>query len=293
MHRPVMLEEVISSLRLLPGHLVLDATVGGGGHSREILKKILPGGRLIGLDADLEALEAAAGNLKEFAGNFKFINENFRYLDKALAKEGIKSLNAALFDVGVSSFQLDDVSRGFSIKSDSKLDMRMDKRSDVTAYDIVNRYKESDLSDIIFRYGEERFHKRIAKRIAGERARKPVETTGELSAIVRRAIGSGRRNFRIDPATRTFQALRIAVNDELAALEEGLKKIVPSLDIGGRVAVITFHSLEDRIVKNLFKGYAGLGVLKIITKKPVRPSEEEARDNPRSRSGKLRVAERI
>ncbi len=293
MHRPVMLEEAISSLNLKPGHLVLDATVGGGGHSREILRKILPGGRLIGLDADEEALRAASENLKEFAGNFKFINENFRYLDKALAGEGVKSLNAAIFDVGVSSFQLDDASRGFSIKSDSPLDMRMDKRNDITAYDIVNRYKEKDLSDIIFRYGEERFHNRIAKRIVSERARKPIETTGELSGLVRRAIGTGQKNFRIDPATRTFQALRIAVNDELAALEEGLKKVVSSLDIGGRIAVIAFHSLEDRIVKNLFKGYAGLGVLKIITKKPVRPSEEEARDNPRSRSGKLRVAERI
>jgi len=292
-HRPVMLEEAISSLNLKPGHLVLDATVGGGGHSREILRKILPGGRLIGLDADEEALRAASENLKEFAGNFKFINENFRYLDKALAGEGVKSLNAAIFDVGVSSFQLDDASRGFSIKSDSPLDMRMDKRNDITAYDIVNRYKEKDLSDIIFRYGEERFHNRIAKRIVSERARKPIETTGELSGLVRRAIGTGQKNFRIDPATRTFQALRIAVNDELAALEEGLKKVVSSLDIGGRIAVIAFHSLEDRIVKNLFKGYAGLGVLKIITKKPVRPSEEEARDNPRSRSGKLRVAERI
>lgn len=293
MHRPVMLEEAISSLNLKPGHLVLDATVGGGGHSGEILRKILPGGRLIGLDADEEALRIASENLKEFAGNFKFINENFRYLDKALAKEGIKSLNAAIFDVGVSSFQLDDASRGFSIKSDSKLDMRMDKRSDITAYDIVNRYKEKDLSDIIFRYGEERFHNRIAKHIVSERARKPIETTGELSTIVRRAIRPGHRDFRIDPATRTFQAIRIAVNDELAALEEGLKKIVSSLDIGGRIAIITFHSLEDRIVKNLFKGYAGLGVLRIITKKPVRTRDEEARDNPRSRSGKLRVAERI
>lgn len=293
MHRPVMLEEAISALQLLPGHLVLDATVGGGGHGREILKRILPGGRLIGLDADEEALKRASEDLKEFAGNFKFINENFRYLDRALTKEGIKSLNAAIFDVGVSSFQLDDGSRGFSIKSDSPLDMRMDKKIEISAYDIVNRYKESDLSDIIFRYGEERFHKRIAKLIVQERSRKPVETTLELSALVRRAIGGGRRNFRIDPATRTFQAIRIAVNDELTALEEGLKKVVSWLDIGGRIAVITFHSLEDRIVKNLFKGYAGLGVVKIITKKPVRPSEKEARDNPRSRSGKLRVAERI
>jgi len=288
-----MLDEVIGSLNLKPGYVVLDATIGGGGHSKEILKRITPGGRLIGLDADESAVKIASETLKEFAGSFKLINENFRSLDRALSKESVKSLNAVLFDVGVSSFQLDDKDRGFGIKSPALLDMRMDKRLKLSAFDIINRYKESDLSDIIYRYGEERFSRRIARRIAQERSRKPIETTAELAAIVRRAIGAGKKHFRIDPATRTFQAIRIVVNDELSALEEGLKKAVSWLDMGARIAVITFHSLEDRIVKNLFKGYAGLGVLKIITKKPAAASPEEVERNPRSRSARLRVAERI
>ena len=293
MHHPVMIDEVISYLNLKPGYIVLDATVGGGGHAREILRRISPGGRLIGLDADESAIKIASENLKEFSGNFSLINENFRNLDRALSKENIKSLNAVLLDIGVSSFQLDDKDRGFSIKENSALDMRMDRRLGLSAFDIINRYKESDLSDIIYRYGEERFARKIARRIAGERAKKPIETTGELAELVRRAIGVGQKRSRIDPATRTFQAIRIVVNDELAALEEGLKKAVSWLDLDARIAVITFHSLEDRIVKNLFKGYAGLGVLKIITKKPVGATDEEIAYNPRSRSGRLRVAERI
>ncbi len=293
MHQPVMLDEVVSSLNLKPGHVVLDATIGGGGHAGEILKRIMPGGRLIGLDADDEAIKIASENLKEFAGSFKLINENFRNLDRVLSKESIKSLNAVLLDIGVSSFQLDNKDRGFSIKGPAPLDMRMDRRLTLSAFDIINRYKESDLSDIIYRYGEERFARRIARRIARERSARPIETTADLSEIVRRAIGSRKKYFRIDPATKTFQAIRIVVNDELGALEEGLKKAVSWLDIGSRIAVITFHSLEDRIVKNLFKGYAGLGVLKIITKKPLGPSPEETAANPRSRSGRLRVAERM
>jgi 16S rRNA (cytosine1402-N4)-methyltransferase len=288
-----MLDEVVSSLNLKPGHVVLDATIGGGGHAGEILKRIMPGGRLIGLDADGEAIKIASENLKEFAGSFKLINENFRNLDRVLSKESIKSLNAVLLDIGVSSFQLDNKDRGFSIKGPAPLDMRMDRRLTLSAFDIINRYKESDLSDIIYRYGEERFARRIARRIARERSARPIETTADLSEIVRRAIGSRKKYFRIDPATKTFQAIRIVVNDELGALEEGLKKAVSWLDIGSRIAVITFHSLEDRIVKNLFKGYAGLGVLKIITKKPLGPSPEETAANPRSRSGRLRVAERM
>ena len=293
MHHPVMAGEVISSLNLKPGYIVLDATVGGGGHASEILKRISPGGRLIGLDADESAIKIASENLKEFSGSFKLINENFRNLDRALSKENIKSLNAALLDIGVSSFQLDDKDRGFSIKENSALDMRMDRRIGLSAFDIINRYKESDLSDIIYRYGEERFSRKIARRIVDERSKRPIETTGQLAEIVCRAMGAGQKRFKIHPATRTFQAIRIVVNDELAALEEGLKKAVSWLDIGARIAVITFHSLEDRIVKNLFKGYAGLGVLKIITKKPVGATDEEIAANPRSRSGRLRVAERI
>ena len=288
-----MLDEAVSSLNLKPGYVVLDATIGGGGHAAEILKRITPGGRLLGLDADDAAIRIASETLKEFDGSFKLINENFRNLDRVLSKENVKRLDAVLFDIGVSAFQLDDGPRGFSIKEDAPLDMRMDRRLSVSAFDVINRYKETDLSDIIYKYGEERFSRKIARRIAEERSKKPIETTAELAAIVRRVIRRGHKHFRIDPATRTFQAIRIVVNDELSALEEGLKKAVSWLDIGSRIAVITFHSLEDRIVKNLFKGYAGLGVLKIITKKPVSASGEEIAANPRSRSGRLRVAERI
>lgn len=292
MHQPVMLKEVISYLTLKPGDVVLDATIGGGGHSREILKEIIPGGRLIGLDQDPAAARIAEETLKDFK-NFKIINDNFRNLDRVLSKENVKSLDAALFDVGVSSFQLDDKSRGFSLKEDAPLDMRMDPGQKTSAYDIVNRCKEEELADIIDKFGEERYHRKIAGFIARERLAKPIETTKELADIVHKAIGFRYKAVRIDPATRTFQAIRIAVNDELGALEEGLKKAVSWLNIGGRIAMISFHSLEDRIVKNLFRGYSDLGVVKIITKKPVRPQAEEAINNPRSRSGRLRVAERI
>lgn len=293
MHQPVMLKEVISSLNLKTGDVVLDATVGLGGHSKEILKRILPDGSLIGLDQDRSAILIAETSLKDFSPNFKILNENFRNLEKILSKEGIKSLDAAIFDVGVSSYQLDDAQRGFSLKSDARLDMRMDPRAKISAYDIVNEYKEEDLADIIYKFGEERFSRRIARRIIEGRKSKPIETTMELAEIVRGAVGNKHKKGRIDPATRTFQAIRIAVNDELNALEEGIKEAVSYLGLGARIAVISFHSLEDRIVKNLFKGYAGLGVLKIITKRPLVPQDEEMAVNPRSRSAKLRIAERI
>lgn len=288
-----MLKEVMGSLNLKAGDVVLDATIGGGGHSKEILRRILPGGSLIGLDQDQSAIAMAEANLKCFSPNFKILNENFRNLGKVLSREGVKSLDAVIFDVGVSSYQLDDAQRGFSLKTDARLDMRMDPRTKLSAYDIVNKYKEEDLSDIIYRFGEERFSRRIARRITEGRKSKPIETTTELAEIVRGAVGPRHRRARIDPATRTFQAIRIAVNDELNALEEGIKEAVSYLGLGARIAMISFHSLEDRIVKNLFKGYAGLGVLKIITKKPLVPRDEETTINPRSRSARLRIAERI
>jgi len=288
-----MLEEAIKFLDLKPGDCVLDATTGAAGHAGEMIKAIMPGGKLIGLDADISVLAEAEKKLADHKGSYKLFNINFRDADKVLMEEGINSIDGALFDLGVSSYQLDNESGGFSIKHNSRLDMRMDKRLKVTAYDIVNQYKEKELSDIIEKYGEERFHNRIARHIVAGRKERPIETTFELAEIVHKAIGYKNRKSRIDPATRTFQAIRIAVNDELGSLEEALKKIVSSLDLGARVCVISFHSLEDRIVKNLFKGYAGLGILKIITKKPVQPSHEEIVSNPRSRSAKLRVAERM
>jgi len=292
-HRPVMLKEAISSLNLGSGDIVLDATFGGGGHAREILDRILPDGKLIALDADETSAARASDILKEYDGAFIFVNENFRNLDRILSKQNIKRIDAALFDVGVSSYQLDEDSRGFSVRGDGPLDMRMDRRQNLTAHDIVNRLKERELSDIIEKFGEERFHRRIARYIAEARNRKPIATTAELAAIIHRAVGFRSRKSRIDPATRTFQAIRIAVNDELAALEEGIKKAVSWLAPGGRIAVISFHSLEDRIAKNLFRGYAALGVLKVITKKPLRPENGEIAANPRARSGRLRIAERI
>ena len=287
-----MLKEVISYLQLKPGYAVLDSTAGGGGHAVEILKRITPGGRLIGIDADPNAVRLSEESLKDFK-NYKLVNENFRNLDRVLSRENIKVLNAALFDLGISSDQLEDRTRGFAFSEDSALDMRMDPKSNITAYDIVNKLKEKELADIIEKFGEERFARRIARFIAEKRLDKAIATTRELAEIIRKAIGYRYKRGRIDPATRTFQAIRIAVNDELNAIEEGIKKAVSWLDIGGRIVVISFHSLEDRIVKNLFKGYSGLGILKIITKKPVTPGSEELNVNYRSRSGKLRVAERV
>lgn len=292
-HQPVMLKEVMDYLDLQKGDIVLDATIGGGGHSKEIIKKILPGGRLIGIDSDDSAIKIAEENLKEYTGSFKLINENFRNLDRALITEEIKTLDGILLDIGISSYQMDDGGRGFGIRQEGRLDMRMDRRLSVSAYDIVNRYKEKDLSEILEKFGEERFHKRIARYIAEARVQKPIETTKELAEAVKSAVGARYGSRKIDPATRTFQAIRIAVNDELGALEEGLKKAVSWLACGARICVISFHSLEDRIVKNLFKGYADLGIIKIITKKPLRPMYEEVRVNPRARSARLRVAERI
>ena len=280
-------------MNLKHGSSVLDATVGGGGHAIQMLKLISPGGRLIGIDADPDALKIAGDKLKDFSGSFTLINGNFRNIDAFLQKENIKDLDAILLDLGISSYQLEDGSRGFSIKHDSRLDMRMDRKSPLTAYDVVNRTSEKNLSELIEKYGEERFHRKIARYISQARQKRPIETTQELASVIRRAVGYRYRNLRIDPATRTFQAIRVRVNDELASLEEGLKRAIFWLKTGGRVAVISFHSLEDRIVKNTFKGYAQLGILKIITKKPLTPSDDEIFNNPRARSAKMRVAERI
>ncbi|MCM8761145.1 MAG: 16S rRNA (cytosine(1402)-N(4))-methyltransferase RsmH [Candidatus Omnitrophica bacterium] len=292
MHQSVMLDEVISSLNLKPGDKVLDATIGGGGHSIQILKRIQPGGKLIGLDADASAVKIARQKLEKFGPSCVVVHSNFRDLDKVLSQQNIETLDAALFDIGVSSFQLEDAARGFSFQQDGRLDMRLNPELLTTAYDIVNRLKEEDLSSIIREYGEERHHKRIARAITRARAGKPIETTLELRRIIHGAIGSRRGRMRIDPATRTFQAIRIAVNDELAALEEGLHKTIARLSPGARICVISFHSLEDRIVKNIFREYGRLGALTVITKKPVRPSQQEMAANPRSRSARLRVAQK-
>ncbi len=286
-----MLDEVISSLNLKPGYTALDATIGGGGHAIEILKRICPGGRLIGIDADASALAIAEGTLQSFVESYRLINDNFRNLDKILDSEGVQKLDACLLDVGISSFQINDGDRGFSFQHDAKLDMKMDPGLEISAWDVVNRYREKDLAELIRNYGEERFARRIARYIVNQRREKTIDTTEQLRLLVHKAL-RGRRG-KIDPATRTFQAIRIEVNDELRALEEGLKKTVEHLAPCRRIAVLSFHSLEDRIVKNTFKAYASQGDLKIITKKPQMASDRERVNNPRSRSAKLRVAERI
>lgn len=271
---------------------MVDATVGGGGHAKEMLKNILPGGRLIGIDADEEALGRAGEALKDLQGSLKLVRGNFRDIDAILSQEGITAIDAVLLDLGVSSFQLEGPERGFSIKHEARLDMRMDSRQPLTAHQVVNRYKESDLALIIGKYGEERFARKIARAIIAAREKKTIETTHDLVSVVHRAVGGRYRGYRIDPATRTFQGLRIFVNDELKSLEEGLKRAVPLLRKDGRIAVISFHSLEDRIVKNTFKEYQKQGVLDIITKKPLYPSHDEVVSNPRSRSAKMRVAQK-
>ena len=279
-------------MSLRPGACVVDATVGGGGHAKEIIQNILPGGRLIGIDADETALGMAGAALKDFQGSFTLVRDNFRNIDAILSHEGVGAIDAVLLDLGVSSYQLEGPERGFSIRHEARLDMRMDSREPLTAHQVVNKYSERDLALIIERYGEERFARKIARAIVAARERKTIETTHDLVSVVHRAVGGRYRGHRIDPATRTFQGIRIFVNDELKALEEGLKRAVPLLRKDGRIAVISFHSLEDRIVKNTFKEYQKQGILNIITKKPLRPSDAEVITNPRARSAKMRVAQK-
>jgi len=287
-----MAREVIDFLDLRPGYNIIDGTVGAAGHARRILEEIIPGGKLIGIDRDKKILEIAESRLADFKGSFILKQENFRNLDVVLDSIKIKKINGALFDLGVSSFQLDSAARGFSFNVDGPLDMRMGEGGK-TAADLVNGLSAEELADIIYRFGDERYSRRIAQAIVRARRQEKIETTGQLEGIVFRAFPKGASRQKIHPATRTFQALRIAVNDELAALEEGIVKAIDLIGSGARICVISFHSLEDRIVKNVFRESAKTGILKIITKKPVEASEEEIRVNPRSRSAKLRVALKI
>jgi len=292
-HTPVMAREALEMLDPQPGDVMVDATIGAGGHAGEMLKKILPGGRLIGIDQDEEVLRRADENLEEFRGHYTLVRDNFRNIDKVAEREGVEKLDGVIFDVGVSSFQLDDPGRGFSFRLNGPLDMRMDMRNRISAYDIVNRYREDALADMISACGEERYARRITHYIVEERKQKRIETTQELAAVVRRALAGRSARSKIDPATRTFQALRIAVNDELKALEDGVRKAARLLSPGARICVISFHSLEDRIVKVAMKELSHLHVVKIITKKPLIPGAHEARVNPRARSAKLRASERV
>jgi len=292
MHTAVMAQEAIDFLDLKAGYIIIDCTVGAAGHSKKILEHILPGGRLIGIDQDEEILELAKQELAAFKDSVILRQGNFRDLDLILKDLKIKKVDGLLFDLGVSSLQLDSADRGFSFNTDGPLDMRMSKTGK-TAAELIYSLDKERLADIIFRFGEERFSRRIAEAIVRERRRRKIATTKELAEIVSGAMPKGRPWQKIHPATRTFQALRIAVNEELSALEGALVKGVEALNAGGRICVISFHSLEDRIVKNIFREYAKNGTLEILTKKPVRPREDETGINPRARSAKLRAAEKV
>ena len=306
-HRPVLLEECMQGLAPGRGGVYFDGTVGGGGHSYEILKRSAPQGRLIACDLDENAIAAATDRLSPFAGRFQIFKSNFKQYEEVLAAAGADRLDGVMLDFGVSSFQLDEVSRGFSYLKDAPLDMRMDVSGGLTAADVVNGYSEERLAAILRDYGEERFAKRIAKAVAEQRRKKRIESTGELARLAEDSIPA---KFRQNGpcARKTFQAIRIEVNGELEGLGEAVRGLALKLKKGGRICVLTFHSLEDRIVKNVFRELAesctcdkSLPVcvcgkkkeIEILTKKPVTAGEKELRENPRSKSAKLRIAERV
>lgn len=283
-HRPVLLSEVIENLIKKGDEVFLDATLGCGGHSVEILRRF-PEVRVIGMDVDDEELDVARQRLKEFEKRVTILKENFRNMDRAILDLGIKEVHAILLDLGLSSFQL-RAKRGFSFLEDSFLDMRMDLDQPLKAYDVINSYPFEKLLRVIRDYGEEEDAEKIVRKILEKRRKGPIETSLELSKIVEEIKG---RRGRIHPATKVFQAVRIEVNRELDNLREGLKKSLRILGAGGRIGVITFHSLEDRIVKDFFKNEKAFAV---VTKKPIRPKPSEIAENPRARSAKLRIAER-
>ena len=307
-HVPVMLAEVLHYLDPQSGETVIDGTVGGGGHAIEIAKRILPGGRLIGIDRDEEALDAASKRLSEFSGNVTLVKGDFGNLEAIARDLDIQAIDGALLDLGVSSHQLDTAERGFSFRQDAPLDMRMDRTQRLTAREIVNLYSERHLAEIIRDYGEERWAKRIAQFIIDRRTRKPIETTGELVEVILAAMPSGARPKDIHPATRTFMALRIATNRELESLRTGLEAAIGLLAGDGRIVVLSWHSLEDRIVKESFLRHSGrctcppgLPVcacgtekeLEILTKRPVTASPDEVAAHPPARSAKLRAAKKL
>lgn len=295
-HVSVLPAETLAGIAPVPGGRYIDATLGGAGHAASVLEACAPDGMLLGIDADPAALAAAAVRLAPFGERARLVHGNFRDL-AALAREaGFDQVDGILLDLGVSSHQIDTVERGFSFQADAPLDMRMDTTRGETAADLLSQLPEGELADLIYQYGEERASRRIARFIVEARRKQPIRTTGELAALVTRALGG--RHGKVHPATRTFQALRIAVNRELESLESVLPQAVELLAPGGRLAVISFHSLEDRIVKTFFRTESGYGGqegetrLRIVTKKPIVAGEEEIKANPRARSAKLRIAER-
>lgn len=292
-HIPVMVEEVMDLLRCEPGQTYVDATLGGGGHAEEILKRTIPDGMVIGMEWDQEAIDEAGKRLKPYGNRAKIFRENFIHLPEILKTVKIESVDGILLDLGLSSIQLEREERGFSFRGEGPLDMRMDQRWEYTAADLVNHLPLEELERILFEYGEERWARRIAKAIVFKREKEPIQTTRALSRIVYGAIPKKFQSRRIDPATKTFQALRMEVNRELDNLEEMLKTGWKVLRKGGRICILTFHSIEDRMVKEAFRKLERAGMMRILTKKPLTPSEEEQKKNPRARSAKLRSAERL
>ena len=306
-HVSVLLNECIEGLDIKPDGIYVDGTAGGGGHSFEIASR-LEGGRLIAIDRDEAAIEAAGKRLAPLGERAMVVRSNYSEVKSVCESLGIEGIDGLLLDLGVSSYQLDTAERGFSYNADAPLDMRMDKSAPLSAYNVVNEYSEEELKKIIYNYGEERFSPRIAAAIVRKRSEKPIETTGELVDIIKGAIPAAAREGGHHPAKRTFQAIRIEVNGELEIIEPTIKNAVDILKPGGRIAIITFHSLEDRIVKQTFADLASgctcprsfpvcvcgkKPTVKVISKKPILPSAEELEVNPRSRSAKLRIAEKI
>jgi 16S rRNA (cytosine1402-N4)-methyltransferase len=306
-HVSVLLEECLEGLDIKPDGVYIDGTLGGAGHSSHILKRLGKGGLLVGIDQDGDALSVATERLAAVhtEGSFKTVRANFSEMDRVCEELGICGVDGILLDIGVSSYQFDTEDRGFSYRFDAKLDMRMDRRGDFTAYDIVNKYSEKEIADVIFRYGEEKWAKRIASFIVEERKKAPVETTFQLVEIIKKAIPAAARRDG-HPAKRTFQALRIEVNRELDVLAEAIEKAIKLLNPGGRLCIITFHSLEEKLVKQLFKEaerpctcppdfpvcVCGKKSLGKAVSKAILPTEEECNVNPRSKSAKLRIFER-
>jgi len=295
-HKSVMLDEVISFIKPGKGDIIVDATIGAGGHSCEILKMIGPDGLLIGIDKDAEILKIAGKSLSKISDIYKLYQADYVDLDYILDKLEISKVQGILLDLGVSSLQLDSLERGFSFSKEGPLDMRMDRTKGITAEDLLKRLSEKEMADIFWRYGEEGRSRRIAKAIIQERRRgTEIKTTTQLAKIVEKALytpGKYQKKRKIHPATRVFQALRIAVNDELKSLEYFLNNVCEFLASGSRIVVISFHSLEDRLVKSAFRKWQDASSLKILTKKPLSPLDSEIRENVRARSAKLRAAER-
>ena len=307
-HISVFANEAVEALQPEPDHIYVDCTLGGAGHSGRILEASSPTGRLIAIDQDLIAIANARTVLAPYEGRFTIVHSNFRRLKDIVAEQGLSGVDGVLFDLGVSSPQLDEAERGFSYQHDAPLDMRMDNTQPFSAYDVVNKWSAEELTKIFYEYGEEKWSKRIAEFIVTERKKAPLETTGQLVDIIKAAIPAAARREGGHPAKRTFQAIRIAVNDELNVFAEAIQQAIDVLNVGGRVAIITFHSLEDRMAKQALQEAARGCIcppelpicrcdnkpkVKLVTRKPIMPSKEELEANPRARSAKLRIAEKL